>query len=49
LVEYPKIGAKVKKQGEAVTLESVKATASVYSPVDGVVKAVNNKVQDNSY
>ena len=45
-VELPDIGAAVKKGDSPVTLESVKAVSSVYSPYDGVITAVNTKLTD---
>lgn len=41
-VELPKVGAKVKKGGQACEVESVKAVSAVYSPVSGEVVAVNS-------
>lgn len=41
-VELPKISKEVEKGKELAVLESVKSVSSVYSPVDGVIKEVNN-------
>lgn len=46
-VELPEEGAEVKKGEVVVTLESVKATSDVYSPVDGRVTAVNSALEDS--
>ena len=40
-VELPKIGAALKKGGEAGVIESVKAASDLLSPVSGEVVAVN--------
>lgn len=40
-VELPKVGKEVKKGQEAAVLESTKAAADVYSPVSGIISAVN--------
>jgi glycine cleavage system H protein len=40
-VELPKVGQKLKKGGEAATVESVKAASDVYSPLTGEVTEVN--------
>jgi len=46
-VNLPEVGDEV-KGGEAFTdLESVKAVADVYSPVNGVISAVNEDLADN--
>ncbi len=46
-VELPKVGQKVKKGGEAATVESVKAASDVYSPLTGEVTEVNNTIVDD--
>ena len=46
-VELPKVGQKVKKGGEAATVESVKAASDVYSPLTGEVTEVNKTIVDN--
>jgi glycine cleavage system H protein len=43
-VELPKVGAEVKKGSTMCTLESIKAVAEAYSPLDGVVAAVNEEL-----
>ncbi|MEB3816834.1 MAG: glycine cleavage system protein GcvH [Desulfurococcales archaeon] len=43
-VELPEPGCNVKKGDAVAVLESVKATADVYSPVDGVVDEVNERL-----
>jgi glycine cleavage system H protein len=44
-VELPEAGAEVQKGSVIVTLESVKATSDVFSPVDGKVTAVNSDLE----
>ena len=46
-VELPKIGAKVKADEMVVVLESTKAAIDIYSPVCGVVAAVNLALTKN--
>jgi glycine cleavage system H protein len=46
-VELPKVGQKVKKGGEAATVESVKAASDVYSPLTGEVTEVNKAIVDD--
>jgi glycine cleavage system H protein len=43
-VELPKVGAAVKKGSTMCTLESIKAVAEVYAPLDGVIVAVNEEL-----
>ncbi len=43
-VELPKIGKSVKKGEEAVVLESTKAAADVYAPVEGTIFEVNEQL-----
>src|SRR5205814_3188821 len=43
-VELPAVGKAVDKEGEAATIESVKAAFPIYAPVAGKVVAVNDKV-----
>lgn len=45
-VELPKVGSQVKKGSTLCTLESIKAVAEVYSPVDGTVVEVNSELAD---
>lgn len=40
-VELPKIGAQVKKGGQAGVVESVKSASEIYSPVSGEIVEVN--------
>ena len=44
-VELPSIGKKVEIGEEVCSVESVKAVSSVYSPVSGVVVAVNTELE----
>src|SRR5512136_1697125 len=46
-VELPKVGTLAKKGSTLCTLESIKAVAEVYSPVDGTVVEVNEELGDN--
>ncbi|MEM0079507.1 MAG: glycine cleavage system protein GcvH [Nitrososphaerota archaeon] len=46
-VELPNVGQKVKVNETLATIESVKASADVYSPVSGKVVEVNSKLIDN--
>lgn len=46
-VELPNIGKKVKKGEVVLTIESVKTTSDVYSPVDGEIVEVNETLNDN--
>ncbi|ADL19850.1 Probable glycine cleavage system H protein 1 [Acidilobus saccharovorans 345-15] len=45
-VDLPKVGQEVHENMDLAVLESVKATAEVYSPVNGVVKEVNEALLD---
>jgi len=45
-VDLPKVGQEVKEGMDLAVLESVKATAEVYSPVTGTVKDVNEQLLD---
>lgn len=47
-VELPEVGKKVAANQEAAVLESTKAAADVYSPVSGVIVAVNKVLSDQS-
>jgi glycine cleavage system H protein len=47
-VELPKIGKEVKAGQEVVVLESTKAAADVYSPVSGIISAVNEALKEDS-
>ena len=46
-VELPAPGKTVQKEGEAATIESVKAAFPIYAPVSGKISAVNDKVSKN--
>ncbi len=43
-VELPKIGDKIEQFDEAGSLESIKATLDLISPVSGMVQEVNNEL-----
>lgn len=45
-VELPKVGAKVTASESFGAIESVKAVSDIYSPVTGVVIAVNGRLQN---
>ena len=45
-VELPKQGAKVRRGQSIVVIESIKATAEVYTPVTGTVVEVNERLRD---
>lgn len=45
-VELPDVGASLEKDGEAATVESVKAASDVYAPLDGEVVEVNQTIVD---
>ncbi|MDI9609123.1 MAG: glycine cleavage system protein GcvH [Candidatus Verstraetearchaeota archaeon] len=45
--DLPKVGQAVKRGLTLCTLESIKAVAEVYSPVDGVVTEVNSELESN--
>ena len=46
-VEVPEVDSDVKAEEECAVVESVKAASDVYSPVTGVVVAVNEELADN--
>ncbi|MDW7970439.1 MAG: glycine cleavage system protein GcvH [Nitrososphaerota archaeon] len=46
-VELPKIGSSFKKGSTICTLESIKAVAEVYAPVDCIVMEINSKLIDS--
>ena len=46
-VELPAAGKSVQKEGEACTIESVKAAFPIYAPVAGQIVSVNDKVGQN--
>lgn len=43
-VESPMVGRKLKAKEECAVVESVKAAADIYAPVNGVVTAVNSEL-----
>jgi len=45
-VELPKLGAKVRRGQSIAVIESIKATAEVYTPVTGTVVEVNERLRD---
>jgi len=45
-VDLPKKGSNVSKNGTLAVLESVKATAEVYSPIEGKVIEINERLLD---
>ncbi len=46
-VEVPEVGDEVKSGEECAVVESVKAASDVYSPISGVVVAVNENLAEN--
>jgi glycine cleavage system H protein len=46
-VELPEVGAELTKDGNAATVESVKAASDVYAPLDGEVTEVNQAIVDD--
>ncbi len=46
-IELPSVGAKVGKEKELCTIESVKAASDLYSPVSGEVVQVNESLADD--
>ena len=46
-VELPEVGAFLKAQEEAGVVESVKAASDIYSPVNGEVIEINEKLVDD--
>ncbi len=47
-VELPKVGRFIKKGDDAAVLESTKAAADVYSPIDGEIVEVNERLKTES-
>ena len=45
-VELPKIGGRIEQFDEAGSLESIKATLDLISPVSGVIEEVNNELSN---
>jgi glycine cleavage system H protein len=46
-VELPKLGKKVKIGEEVVVLESTKAAADIYTPISGLIVAVNENLKSD--
>ena len=46
-VELPELEREVEAEGDMAVVESVKAASEVYAPVDGVITAVNEALEDN--
>jgi len=46
-VESPKVGRKLKAKEECAVVESVKAAADIYAPVNGAVTAVNSELDSS--
>lgn len=44
--DFPDVGDAVKKEDTIAVIESVKAVADVYSPVDGNVHEINEKLEE---
>jgi len=47
-VELPKVGRFIKSGDDAAVLESTKAAADVYSPIDGEIIGVNERLKTES-
>ena len=45
-VEAPEVGRKLKAKEECAVVESVKAAADIYAPVNGVVTEVNSELDN---
>ncbi|MEM1247855.1 MAG: glycine cleavage system protein GcvH [Acidobacteriota bacterium] len=45
-VELPEVGASVEAGGEIGSIESVKAVAELFSPVDGEIVEINDEIDD---
>jgi len=45
-VELPEIGSEVKAGESVAVVESIKSVADIYTPLDGVVELVNEKLLD---
>lgn len=46
-IELPSVGQEIKAGEEVVVLESTKAAADIYSPISGIVTAVNKAAKEN--
>jgi glycine cleavage system H protein len=47
-VELPEIGKIVKAREEVSVIESVKAASDIYSPVEGKINEINDKLNDDA-
>ena len=47
-VELPNLGSKVTSGAEVSTIESVKAASDIYSPVDGEIVEINDKLSSDA-
>ena len=47
-VELPNLGSKVTSGAEVSTIESVKAASDIYSPVDGEIIEINDKLSSDA-
>jgi glycine cleavage system H protein len=47
-VELPEIGKEVVAGSEVSVIESVKAASDIYSPVDGLITEINDKLNENA-
>lgn len=46
-VQLPEVGQHIEKGEELAVLESTKAAADIYSPISGVVTAINTSLQSD--
>ena len=46
-LELPAVGAKVTKESELCTLESVKAASDLYAPISGEIIEINESLAEN--
>ncbi|WP_416408724.1 glycine cleavage system protein GcvH [Agrobacterium rosae] len=46
-VELPEVGTTFSKDGDAATVESVKAASDVYCPLDGEITEINQAIVDD--
>ena len=47
-IDLPSVGKVVKAKDELCVIESVKAASDIYSPIDGEVSEVNEKLSDEA-
>lgn len=45
-VEYPAVGSTLKKDASFGVVESIKSVSDLYSPVNGLVTAINTEITD---